>query len=153
MNFLIFIIIVTGGILCFLSLKKWREAFQVSKWKKIKLDYIHTDIKRTEELALYAKQYRYHPIVEYGYSIDGNTYKGNRISIDRKREWSYYQEKTETALDKMSALDSCFVNPNNLSEAYLYNKFMFKSRSHYLALFVSGFILIALGIFFVQIRL
>lgn len=92
----------------------------------------------------------YYPEAEYEYSVNGETYHGDRVGFDREN----YRVAREDALgDHVTAAQRwwlalrpgqtlpAFVNPRNASEAVLVKSIVPARRSHHLAQMAAGVLL------------
>ena len=126
---------------------------RIQGWNKVKCNILDARIDERQELALYARIQRYYPYVKYEYVIDGVNYISDKISRNAGGEWSYDRNQTKDFLNALSKCGYAYVNSDNPHEAYLYNKLLPKSFTHYSAVLVSGVVLSFIGILLIRFLL
>jgi hypothetical protein len=109
------------------------------------------DVRIAEELipARYGNLRYSYPRVTYSYSVGGNEYRNSKVSVEFMNtcvheDYAPLELWFGWSKDQRVPL---FYNPENPSESVLIKEPTANRRSHYMALFAAGTLIIAFGLF------
>jgi len=146
MSYSSIIIIFLGTILISKSLYTYIVILKLRRWQKVDIKILNNNVISKSEFSLHSSLYRYYPNIEFEYYINGKSFRSNKISIDKNREWSYYENETKDLLKTLIEKKIAYINPKYIAESVLINKLLPKSLSHHLSLLISGVALLTIGL-------
>ena len=149
-----YVVLIMGMTLCFFGGKPLLRYREIHSWVEsegvlLRIDEVTEEVPDDHGPIVY-----YFPAVEYEYSLDGENYQGNKVSVEKQNVWitsemSAWGIITPKWWGKLEAGDKVpvFINPNNPTESMLIKNLSKARRSHHLALVVSGIILMVIWFF------
>ena len=123
----------------------------LSRWEKVQGELIQKDIgmyQVSSGASSYPDEY-YFPLAYFSYSFEGENYKSNEYSYDRKSVWSTDKREIDAITEDLVLGNkvTVFVNPAQPEMAVLNITVSKQRKSHCYALIVSGLLLIVIGTF------
>ncbi len=142
-----YILTIIGITLISLAIYKSRKYFIAKKWQKTKGIFIEVGEVSFEELNLYSYPSAFiYPTTKYEYYVNEKKYINSLVSFEieniTKRKGS--NEVFWGNWKKGNNVDIYF-NPVNHSESVIIPNMLPHRRSHYLAIIISGVLLIVIG--------
>ena len=150
------LVIITGSLILIWVVFKTRKYLTSANWKKINSKIININIKNKLEPIRSAVRESIYPEITYEYVVNDVTYKGHNVSFDIR---NLFKETNNTFGDttvqwenwKKDSIIEIFYNPKYPAESVINRTLQPKRRSHYLALTITGALLIVIGTLLEQI--
>lgn len=144
------LLMITGTVLLVWVLLKTYKYFHASRWLSTNGNINSITISKAYDSIRFAKQESLYPVVSYEYQVDGKSYKGKIASFDIRnlfKETNTFSGNESMPWDHWSenSVISVFYNPKSPCQSVLIRSLLPKRKSHYLALTITGLLLIGIG--------
>ena len=142
---LVFSLLIVGLIFFIYGLKLFRSFLSVREWLFTTIVINHSCVKEILEPDLYCHIKYYVPLVQYYYEVEGETYKSDRVCIDKRG--CYFDRKLDAdkVLEDIIESGKVYYDANNYSRSILTKKISKKRKSHYYAMIAISIIFFSLS--------
>lgn len=149
-NCILSIIITLSGLafLCRGACILFRLREIQSKWIKIEISIINSELATGYERIKYSDIEYFFPRVTYEYRLSEQVIRSDKVAIEYKGLWTENRVEATELLNQIHANNIAFYNPKNIFESTIIPFLSKRRTSHNWSLVVAGVILIFLGIFF-----
>lgn len=137
---------ISGIILICYGIYSLKKIHSQKRWLPVKIDI--TDIKISsgeESLSPYNVVTYYFPVANYHYSYESHQYTGSRVAYDKKSIWSEDKNEIEELIKRISENRVAYINPDKPNDSVILRTLSKHRRSHYLALILSGILIIVIA--------
>ena len=145
------LVVLTGLLLILWVVYKTKDYIRSKNWPHTNGNITKLDLQTKIDAIHFYRRHSTYPVVEYEYSVNGKAFVGGNVTFDTR---NIFKEKfTEHKYEKYMPWDSwtigkevvVFYNSKNPSESVLIKDLLPYRRSHYLALVITGLILLSIG--------
>jgi len=142
------ILLLLGTLLILWGALKLRMYLNAKKWDKTHGILIEVSEGEFKELNLYSTPTVFtYPKAKYKYSVGNEEYFNNAVTFEKRNCFKYKDGNNEFWNNwKEGENIDVFYNPSNPAESILIPYMSKNRRSHYLAIIISGLLLITVGI-------
>lgn len=150
MNCILLIIIALSGLafLCRGASILYKLRGIHSKWIKIEISIINSELAAGYERIKYSDIEYFFPMVTYEYRLSEQVIRSNKVAIEYKGLWTESRVEAIELLNQIRANNIAFYNPKNILESIIVPCLTKRRISHNWSLVVAGVMLIFFGIFF-----
>ena len=157
------LILVIGAGMMFYSLRILKHYGDLQSWplEKAKIDHIQEVVDEEPDGNTGTLKY-YYPKIKYHYTIDGQSYHSDQVSLEKQNIWRaeaniWGKELTEnekwwSALKQGYEL-STYINPNNPADSVLIKNLRNSRRSHHLTILSGGILINLLWLLVVLLKI
>lgn len=150
-----FIILYIGLVFFIYGAYVLKCHYAVNYWPTVEGKLVALEYGLDFEVGRYTKFYYRFPKPTYEYQIDGVQYLGNKVNLDIKSTWIAVETPSSQSdfYCEVGGLLTVHYNPKNPAKSVLQVALSPKRKSQYLAICVTGVLLIVISIwFFIYIK-
>lgn len=142
-----FIILYIGLVFFTYGAYVLRSHYRMKYWPTVEGKLVALEYGLDFEVGRYAKLYSRLPKPTYEYQVDGFQYLGHKVNHDVKSTWIDVQKPNQQPdfYCQVGDLLTVHYNPKNPAKSVLQIALSQKRKSHYLAICVTGILLISIS--------